>query len=152
MPMDCPRCSAANPDVARFCRNCGLALQAYDGGPPAAGLTPHPAALHPPGDFGTVERAVDLYFRWEPAGGGVPLLGTEPLALILFNGGYDLAEVVLAVRGESKSADRPFAVRREIEAWPRGVLVQLEIASYELPDPVQALKVELISAAFGKQE
>ena len=152
MPNTCPRCSVTNPGVARYCRNCGLALQAADGGPPRAGLTPHPQALTPPPDFNPIGAAVDLHFSWSAAGGGHTLLGTEPLELNLFNGGYDLAEVVLAVRGEDETGGSLFAIDREVETWPRGSVIQVEIPSYELPDPVKTLHVALISAAFGQQE
>lgn len=152
MPMECPRCRTWNPDVARFCRNCGLGLEIGAEGVLGAGRAPHPDPLPCPDGFGPLLQAAHLYFRWEATGGGTPLLGTEPLALSLFNGGYELRQVVLRVCGTDRKGQPVFQLDREIEEWPRGQLVPLEIPSYELPDRVHGLHVELISAEFGEQE
>jgi hypothetical protein len=152
MPRKCPRCSRRNPDVARFCRHCGLGLEAGSAGMLGAGRAPIADPLPGPEGFQPVQDAANLYFRWEAVGGGAPLLGTESLALLLFNGGYDLAEVNLRVVGTGKTGRTLCAIERTIEEWRRGQQVQLEIPSYELPDRVQALYVELRSAEFGRQQ
>ena len=152
MSMDCPRCRTANPDVARFCRNCGLGLETSPEGILGAGRAPTADPLPRPDGFQPIQQAANLYFRWEATGGGTPLLGTESLALEVFNGGYDLVRVVLRVCGSDRIGEPLCTVQREIEEWPRGRLAQLEIPSYELPDRVQALNVELITAEFGQQE
>jgi hypothetical protein len=152
MAVNCPRCSTVNPDVARFCRNCGLGLAVGPEGVLGAGRAPHLDPLPEPDGFTPIQQAANLYFRWEAAGGGVPLLGTESLALEVFNGGYDLAEVVLRVCGSDRAGEPLCAVEREIEEWPRGQRIGLEIPSYELPDRVHALYVALQSAEFGKRE
>jgi hypothetical protein len=152
MPMTCPRCSRRNPDVARFCRHCGLGLVAGLEGLLGAGRAPMADPLPAPAGFQPVQQAANLYLRWEAIGGGAPLLGTESLALLLFNGGYDLAEVDLRVVGTGKAGQTLCAIERTIEDWARGQQVQLEIPSYELPDRVQALYVELRNAEFGKQQ
>lgn len=152
MPHTCPRCSHSNPTVARFCGRCGLILALGAGGLLGAGRAPHPQPLPPPEGFEPVTAAVNLHFSWEAAGGGAPLLGTETLQLNVFNAGYDLAEVVLRVRGTDESDRELFAIERELEDWPRGRPVRLEIPSYEVPDPVRALKVELVKAEFGAIE
>lgn len=152
MPMKCPRCSRRNPDVARFCRHCGLGLEVGPDGVLGAGRAPLTDPLPGPQGFQPVRQAANLYFRWEAIGGGPPLLGTESLALLLFNGGYDLADVNLRVVGTGQTGRALCAIDRTVEEWPRGQHVRLEIPSYELPDRVQALYVELRSAAFGKQE
>jgi hypothetical protein len=152
MSMDCPRCRTANPDVARFCRNCGLGLAGGPEGILGAGRAPTADPLPRPDGFQPIQQAANLYFRWEATGGGTPLLGTESLAMTVFNGGYDLAQVVLRVLATGKIGQVLCTIERQIEEWPRGKLLQLEIPSYELPDRVQALNVELITAEFGRQE
>jgi len=150
MPLECPRCRSWNPELARFCRNCGLALIAGAEGVLGAGRAPHPEPLTPPDGCQEIEAARDLYFRWHAVGGGVPLLGTEPLVVKVFNGGYDLRAVLLRISGTGSAGLVLLAAQREIEDWPRGATVALEIPSYELPDPVQTLTVELVQAEFGK--
>ncbi len=152
MPMECPRCSVWNPDVARFCRNCGLGLVVGPEGILGAGRAPHANPLACPAGFEPIRQAADMFFHWEATGGGAPLLGTEPLALTVFNGGYDLAQVVLHVCGTDRAGQPLFEIEREIEEWRRGGQVRLEIASYELPDRVHALNVVLIAAEFGQPE
>jgi hypothetical protein len=152
MPIQCPRCRRRNPDVARFCRQCGLGLVAGPDGLLRAGRAPVSDQLPPPDGFQPVQQSANLYFRWEATGGGAPLLGTESLALLLFNGGYDLADVNLRVVGTGKTGQTLCTIERTIEEWPRGQQVQLEIPSYELPDRVQTLYVELCSAEFGKYQ
>ena len=152
MPMQCPRCSTANPDMARFCRNCGLGLELGLVGVLGAGQAPHPEPLSPPDGFQPIQRAANLYFCAEAAGGGRPLLGTEALELSVFNGGYSLVLVVLRVTGAGESGQPLFAVTREIDDWRRGVMTRLEIPSYELPGPVAAVSVEFMEAGFAKED
>ena len=148
MPFTCARCGSSNPDVACFCRNCGQALEGADEGALVAGHAPHRNPLPPPANFFPIGTAADLYYRWEAASGGTPLLGTETLAVTVFNGGYDLAQVLLDVHGEDHQGRTLFSVEHEIEDWPRGRSVQFEIPSYELPDPIHAVNVELVHAEF----
>ena len=117
-----------------------------------AGKAPHPEPLAPLEGFEPILSAANLYFHWEAAGGGAPLLGTEALALRVFNAGYDLAEVVLQVRGLDEAGVELLAVERAMEDWPRGESVKLEIPSYEMPDLVRTLDVELVEAEFGAQD
>ena len=152
MMLDCPRCRTTTPEVARYCRHCGLPLEVGAKGVLGAGRARHPQPLSPERDASPIEGAADLYFHWQAIGGGTPLLGTESLGLDVFNGGHNLAEVVLRVQGEDNTGKRLFAVEREIESWPRGQWARLEIASYELPDPVSTLLVDLVKAEFGVQE
>jgi hypothetical protein len=149
MPPDCPRCNASNPGVARYCRNCGLTLAVGAAAVLGAGRAPHPEPLPPPAGCEPIGSAANLYFRWEAAGGGPPLLGTETLALTVFNGGNDLAEVTLRVRGRGRAGQDVFETERELEEWPRGRSLRLEIPSYELPDSVCELDVDLVKAGFG---
>jgi hypothetical protein len=152
MSMRCPRCSTANPDVARFCGNCGLGLKLGPGGMLGAGQAPHPEPLAPPDGFLPVGWATNLYYCSEAAGGGPPLLGTEALELSVFNGGYSLAQVVLRVSGEGESGQPSFVVNRDIEEWRRGEMTRLEIPSYELPGPVAAVNVEFVQAEFARED
>lgn len=149
MTLRCPRCGMSNPEVASFCRNCGLPLGVEDGVVLGAGHVRHPQPLPPTEPAKPVEGAVDLHYRWQVAGGGTPLLGTEPLEVWVFNGGYSLAEVAVRIRGEDQAGRELFTTEREIERWLRGASVRLEIPSWELPDPVQTLRVELIQAEFS---
>jgi len=93
--------------------------------------------------------AADLCFTWQAAGGGPPLLGTETLELQLFNGGYDLAEVLLLVQGQDRSGRELLSSQRQIDQWPRGQTIRLEIPSYELAGPVHTLTVKLVKAEFA---
>jgi hypothetical protein len=152
MSMRCPRCSTANPDLARFCGNCGLGLKLGTGGVLGAGRAPHPEPLSPPDGFLPVQGAANLYFCAEAAGGGPPLLGTEALEFSVFNGGYSLAQVVLGVSGEGAPGQPMFAVTRDIEGWRRGQMTRLEIPSYELPGPVATVNVEFVQAEFAPED
>ena len=148
----CPSCGGYLRPTKKTCTHCGLGLEVGPEGVLGAGRAPTTDPLPGPEDFQPVQHAANLYFRWEAIGGGVPLLGTESLALLLFNGGYDLAHVDLRVVGTGKTRRTLCTIDRTIEEWRRGEQVQLEIPSYELPDRVQALYVELRSAEFGRPE
>ena len=152
MPLACPRCRTANPDVARYCRNCGLTLEVGSGGVLGAGRAPHPQPLSPPDGSQPIGNAANLHFTWGAAGGGAPLLGTESLVLTVFNAGYGLAEVALRVRGTGDGERTVFEVARELEDWPRGASARLEIPSYEMPDRVRAVSAELVQAEFGTDD
>lgn len=149
MTPTCPRCSTANPDAARYCRQCGLALTAGPGGFLGAGRVGHSDPLEAPAGFQPLADAPDLFFQCESAWGGAVLLGTETLALKAFNAGYPLADVKLRVRGEDAGGGTVFAVEREIARWRRGKMITLEIASWELPAPAAKLVLALVTAEFG---
>ena len=76
---------------------------------------------------------------------------TDP-DVVVFNAGYPLREVVFDVRGEGKDGKELFTVERTVGELPQGKEVALEIPSYELPAPMGALKVWLVSAEFGPEE
>ncbi len=149
MDLTCPRCLATNRPVARFCAHCGLMLESADGGPLVPGRIRHPDPLPVPEGFAPCADAVDLYFRCESAWGGARLLGTEGVSVILFNGGYPLSDVVLNVRGEDQNGRELFATEHPTGELPRGKDMMLEIPSYELPDPVHAVRLALVSAEFA---
>lgn len=149
MDHPCPRCRTVNPDVARYCRHCGLPLLAAPGGFLGAGRTRHPEPLVPPNGYEPFENAPDLHFHWQAAWGGEVLLGTETLEVTAFNAGYGLEEIVVRIRGENEAGKMLVTVEREIEQWPRGGQVELEIPSWELPDPAKKLVLTLVSAEFG---
>jgi hypothetical protein len=152
MALGCPRCRTLNPDVARFCRRCGLSLQAPDGRAATAGRLPHPDPLKPPGAAFPIQDSRDLFFCCEVVGGGKQLLGTEPVVITVFNGGYGLTSVALRVRGLGEDGQPLFAIVRDIETLLRGQSVELEIPSYELPGPVQSLHVDFLRAEFGPED
>ena len=145
----CPRCKTANPEVARFCRHCGLTLLMGPDGPLGAGAVRHPDPLPVPEGFEPLEGAPNLSSHCEAAWGGEVLSETEPLALCLFNGGYGLADVVLRIRGADESGHEVYSGEKEIELWPRGERVTVEIPSWELSVPAHAFTVTLASAQFG---
>ena len=148
MERACPRCGTDNPEVARFCRQCGLVLIRGADGLLGAGRLQHPEPLPVPDGYEPVQDAQDLYFHWEAAWGGEVLLGTETLALRMFNAGYPLAAVLLRVHGEDENGKVVFTAEKEIGSWPRGGEVTLEIASWEMPAPARKLVVALASADF----
>ena len=152
MPLSCPRCRTLNPDVAHYCRQCGLRLEVAGGAVAGAGRIRHPNPLVSAAATTAVAGEAHLHFGWQPVGGGAPLLSTEALELTVFNGGYDLANVVLRVRGDGDAGQPLFAITRDIEMLARGQAASLEIPSYELPGPLHTLHVELVSAEFGAQE
>lgn len=88
----------------------------------------------------------DLHYRLESSWGGGRPLGSETLAIVVFNGGYPLESVVLEVSGIGGGEGMPFSVRHEIELIPRGEEVLIELPSYELPDDPRQLLVSLVSA------
>ncbi len=146
----CPRCRADNRPQARFCARCGLSLSPSPGGSLVPGRVRHPEALPAPEGFSPCGDAANLYFRWESAWGGSPLLGTESLRVTLFNGGYPLSAVVLRLEGRDGTGAEVFAIEHTAEQLSRGQEMNIEIPSYEIPAPAQELAVSLISAAFDK--
>jgi hypothetical protein len=149
MERACPRCHTANPEVARFCRHCGLALVVGPDGLLGAGRLRHPDPLPPPDGCQPFENAPDLHFHCKAAWGGKLLLATEPLTITAFNAGYTLAEVAVRIRGTNDAGEEILVIEQRVAAWPRGGRVTLEIPSYELPAPARKLVVTLVSAEFG---
>ena len=153
MEQKCPRCRTVNVPAARFCAHCGLSLMAGTGGQLAAGRIRHPKPVPPPDGFHACRDADHLHFRWGPAYGASFLLGTEWIAVFLFNGAYPLEEVVLEVSGKDDTGKARFSVNQTVEALPVGQEVKIEIPSYELSNelatPLHELEVTLVSAEFG---
>lgn len=147
----CPRCATPTPAAARFCPQCGLRLEMGATGLLGAGRLRHPNPTAPAAGWEPVENAADLYYRWYPVGGGRPLLGTEPLEVRVFNGGYSLANATLRVEllGETGARPQSGVLQRELADCPRGEERAFEIASWELNDRVQELRVTLVQAEFG---
>ncbi len=147
----CPRCGDSNRDVARFCSQCGLALDAALGEALEAGRVRHPRPAAPPPGFVPCEGGVQLYYRWQPTGGGEPLSETESIDVTLFNAGYSLAEVTVVVRGEGANGSRACEVDRTISALPHAGSAALEIPSYEIAAPLRVVRVVLRSAQFAPE-
>ena len=152
MELACPRCHTSNHGVARFCGHCGMLLESMDGGPLVAGRMRHPEPLSAPDGFLPCGLAANLFFHTESAWGGKRLLGTEGLTVTLFNGGYALEDVVLEVRGEDQSGQDRFVLHHRAGALPRGQRVASEVPSYELAEPVRAIRVSLASAEYASDE
>ncbi len=141
-----------NPEPARFCRRCGLALvYGPDGSLLGPGQIRHPQPLAPPAGFQAFANVPDLYFRTKSAWGGQALSTTEPLVVTAFNGGYALAAVRISVRGAGATGDAIFCLRHELQRWPRGQTVTVEIPSWELPDEAHELTLALDSAEFDAE-
>ena len=149
MKRTCPRCLAGNLRSARYCARCGLDLGPDVEDAPRPGQIRHPNPLVANEGFKPCADAVDVYFQWHSAWGGSVPLGTEALAVVLFNAGYSLSGVEIEVRGEQPAGTRIFAVRHVLEALPRGETVRTEIPSYELPEPAETLTVSLLSAEYA---
>ncbi len=156
MKQKCPRCLLTNVASARFCARCGLSLTPGEAGQLQAGRIRHPKPLAPPDGFAPCLEAEHLFFRWGPPSGDTFLLGTEGIAVSLFNGAYPLQKVMVLVRGRDDSGFVRFSVSLSVEVLPAGQVVRADVPSYELPDevarPVAALEVALISAEFRPSE
>lgn len=152
MDYPCRRCQVVNSERARFCRQCGLALQMGPEGFLGPGRVRHPRPVAVPEGFEPVVSGADLYFRSRGAWGESRLIGTEPLVVHAFNAGYVLADVRLHLRGEEGPGSAVLSVEREVAHWPRGGVVELEIPSWELRGPLRQMTVTLVSAEFGREE
>jgi hypothetical protein len=138
-----------NPEIARFCRHCGLPLVA---GPLGPGGLRHPEPLPAPEGYGPFENAPDLHFCWEATWGGPALLGTEGLTLTLFNAGYGLRAAQVRIRGLDEAGTAVFDCNRELARWPRGAQVKIELASWELSAPVQRLVAIFVAAELDSDD
>jgi hypothetical protein len=116
-----------------------------------AGRIRHPRAAAVPEGYTRCRDAADLYYRSESSLGGDVLIATEGINVLVFNAGYPLREVVLEVRGEGEEGRELFTVERVVKVLPRAEDVSVEIPSYELPAPLRALKIALVSAEFAPE-
>lgn len=152
MELACPRCRTANPEPARFCRRCGLALvRGPDGSLLGPGQIRHPQPLPAPAGFQPFEDVPDLYFSTKSAWGGTALSDTEPRTITAFNAGYSLIGVTILIHGHGPAGEAAFCIRHELERWRRGQTVTLEIPSWELPDEPHKLTLALDSAEFDAE-
>ncbi len=151
MSTDCVRCGSRNPEAARYCGRCGLVLPT-GGQDPTPGRAPHPQPLAAPPGFAAVDGACDLYYAWTGPGGAARILGTEGFELRVFNAGYPLTAVALRVTGRTAAGAVALSVEREVAALPRGATAGVEIASWEVGEPVRSLSLALVSAAYGDAE
>ncbi len=148
MSLRCPRCHNSNRDIAHYCSRCGLRLEVGASGVRGAGRVTHPDPLAVPDGCVPILDAADLYFHWEAASGGTPLLGTETLSVTVFNAGYSLCDLILRIHGTDADGQDVCAVTRELAELLRGASTDIEIASYDLPAPVRGLHLELVQAEF----
>ena len=77
------------------------------------------------------------------------LLGTETIAVILFNGGFSLEDVVLKIRGLEPGGREAFAKEHALAALPRGGRVTVEVPSYEVSAPAGDIVVSLVSGRIA---
>jgi hypothetical protein len=137
-----------NREIARFCARCGLSLELGVNGTRRPGRIRHPRPAVVPDGYLPCGSAADLYYRSESSLGGEALLDTEGVNVAVFNAGYPLSEVVFEVQGQGEQGQELFTVERRADELPQGKESWLEIPSYELPAPLRALKVTLLSAEF----
>ncbi|MCG3125499.1 MAG: hypothetical protein CHACPFDD_00322 [Phycisphaerae bacterium] len=148
-PKRCPRCEASNVPAARFCARCGMTLSA-DAALLKAGQVRDPTAAAAPSGYRAVGDAANLSYRLESAWGGQRVLGTENLGLVLRNDGYALCDVVLRLRLLDSRGAEMARLEHTVRELGRGVEVREEIPSYDLPDAVHEVELDLISAEFVK--
>lgn len=143
----CPRCSADNPVLARFCCQCGQALgEASAGGPVAPGDGPggETGVLSRPAGFDSCPDSPGFYYRWEPVG-KESFFGCEYLGLTLLNGGHSVVEVRLRLTGRDAAGEVLFELERKVHRMQRGQPVVLEIPRDQLPGIPQSLEVSVVS-------
>ncbi len=156
--MKCPGCRTRNQPAAQFCGRCGEALVAgarragesgdrQGAGP--SGARVHPDPVSPPSGFRPCDGMPDLHYRWQAAWGGAMLVGTEAIAVLIFNGGYPLEEVALKLHGLDAEGEEAFVIEKSVAHLPRGEEVTIEVPSYELPVPASDITVALLSARYG---
>ena len=59
---------------------------------------------------------------------------------------------MFTAQGEGEDGQELFTVERAVGELAQGKEASLEVPSYELPAPLRALKVTLVSAKFGPEE
>ena len=144
----CPVCTKPNPGVARYCARCGFGLQTQVTGSIRPGRFPHPRPLSIPDGFMPCNGAVDLFFRYAPAWGGPVLSGTEAVTVEIYNAGFPMREVALSVGMHDLDGAYRECCTKTIAELPSGRAAKVEIASYELGEPVCDVVVSLTSAEF----
>ena len=154
--------------MARFCGRCGLELSAlvdgvaldpFDQEALGAGPPPENAPTTPkdplperpvrgPRDllenFTPFPNAPDLFYCWESAWGGAMLIGTESVAVVLFNRGASLESAVIRIEGFDAIDRTVFGTEKNTGPIPRGAEVTVEVPSYEVPAPVSKMRVSLV--------
>jgi hypothetical protein len=105
--------------------------------------------LDRPAGYDPVRSATDLYFRWESAWGGPAILGTEGLAVRVFNTGYALQDVMIRLHGTDARGSTLFTREERVPTLLQGAEAVLEVPSYELAVPAHQVAVSLLSAEFG---
>ena len=76
-------------------------------------------------------------------------MATENLGLALVNVGYGLRDVTLSIEGYDKSGARLFEIQRRLPLLQRGERVEIEVPSYEITDPPDAVDVRLAAAEYA---
>jgi len=112
------------------------------------GRVPDPRALPVAQGYAPCGESADLFYRWASAWGDQPMIGTEPLAVEIFNRGYDLAAIQLRLRVCDQSGVLILEADRSIDVLRRGMTTTIEVHSYELSRPVGRVEVSLVSADF----
>jgi len=142
----CPRCSAAGPEIARFCPQCGQALTAdareAGGGPERPASTER---LVCPAGFSPCLNSTGLYYRWEAVEKD-SFFGCEYLGITLLNGETALGDVGLRLTGRDNQHRLLFDLERRVHRMDRGQSLTLEVARHELPQIPDVLEITLLGA------
>ena len=144
----CSRCREELVNHARFCPRCGL----HVAGGGAAGFVQHPSPLPAPAGFLPFARGADLHFTWQPAWGERRLIGTEPVVLVVFNGGYGLENVDLRVDALNPQQRSVGTLSASLPQLERGQTARVELSSYVLREPFSGLSVTVERAEFAEPE
>lgn len=148
-PKRCPRCDASNLAAAHYCARCGMSLS-EDALLLRPGQVRDPSAAAAPGGYRPVRDAANLSYRLESAWGGRRVLGTENVGLVLRNDGYALRDIVLRLRLLDARGAELRRLEQTLRELDRGQEAHAEIPSYDLPDAMHEVEIDLISAEFVK--
>lgn len=143
---NCPRCHRVNVDSASYCGRCGFDLRRGAGLAPGVAPCAQPANV--PAGYRAVEKAAQLYFFTSASHGGPRLLDTEGVRVSLFNAGYGLCEVALRVSGVGRDGIEQFAYEEQIASLPQGETISFEAPSHRFDNPLDELRLELLSAQY----
>lgn len=151
----CPRCSADNPVLARFCCQCGQALGEASSGSPVAQdrvAGGESAILRCPAGFDPCVESPGFYYHWEVIG-KESFFGCEYLGLTLFNGGAAAAEIRIRLTGRDAEGEVLFEFERNVHRMERGQPISLEIPREDLPGGVpNHLDVAVVSSKRPPQD
>ncbi|HUU83288.1 MAG TPA: hypothetical protein VM243_07275 [Phycisphaerae bacterium] len=138
----CPQCSAQNPALARFCCQCGRALDDAPSGGPGGGSS---SVLSCPAGFQPCLESPGFYYQWVSVG-KESFFGCEYLGLTLLNGGDPAVEIRIRLTGRDATGEVLFELERNVHRMERGQPASLEIPRDQLPGVPESLDVSVVSS------